>query len=106
MEKAVAAFREAMGEDCPWRVHTPEGAMFLWLWFPDLPISSLELYKRLKARGVLVVSGHYFFPGLPDEDWRHRHECLRVTYSQDEADVARGLQVIAEEVKRAWRDQG
>jgi len=34
--------------------------MFLWLWFPDLPISSLELYKRLKARGVLVVSGHYF----------------------------------------------
>jgi len=106
MEKAVAAFREAMGEDCPWRVHTPEGAMFLWLWFPDLPISSLELYKRLKARGVLVVSGHYFFPGLPDEDWRHRHECLRVTYSQDEADVARGLQVITEEVKRAWRDQG
>ena len=106
MEKAVAAFRDAMGEDCPWRVHTPEGAMFLWLWFPELPISSLELYQRLKARGVLVVSGHYFFPGLPDEDWRHRHECLRVTYSQDEADVARGLQVIAEEVKRAWRDQG
>ncbi|MGM0433542.1 MAG: valine--pyruvate transaminase [Pseudomonadota bacterium] len=102
MESAVAAFREAMGDDCPWRVHKPEGAMFLWLWFPDLPISSLELYKRLKARGVLVVSGHYFFPGLPDEGWRHRHECLRVTYSQDEADVARGLQAIAEEVKRAW----
>lgn len=102
MEKAVAAFREAMGDDGPWRVHKPEGAMFLWLWFPDLPISSLELYKRLKARGVLVVSGHYFFPGLADEDWRHRHECLRVTYSQDEADVARGLQTIAEEVKRAW----
>ena len=102
MESAVAAFREAMGDDCPWRVHKPEGAMFLWLWFPDLPISSLELYKRLKARGVLVVSGHYFFPGLPDEGWRHQHECLRVTYSQDEADVARGLQAIAEEVKRAW----
>jgi len=102
MEAAVAAFREAMGDECPWRVHKPEGAMFLWLWFPDLPISSLELYKRLKARGVLVVSGHYFFPGLPDEGWRHQHECLRVTYSQDEADVARGLQAIAEEAKRAW----
>ncbi|WP_295718432.1 valine--pyruvate transaminase [uncultured Halovibrio sp.] len=102
MEAAVAAFREAMGDECPWRVHKPEGAMFLWLWFPDLPISSLELYKRLKARGVLVVSGHYFFPGLPDEGWRHQHECLRVTYSQDAADVARGLQAIAEEVKRAW----
>ena len=102
MEAAVAAFREAMGDECPWRGHKPEGAMFLWLWFPDLPISSLELYKRLKARGVLVVSGHYFFPGLPDEGWRHQHECLRVTYSQDAADVARGLQAIAEEVKRAW----
>ncbi len=103
MEKAVAAFRAAMGGDCPWRIHTPEGAMFLWLWFPDLPISSLELYQRLKARGVLVVSGHYFFPGLPDDDWRHRHECLRVTYSQDDDDVARGLAIIAEEVKNAWQ---
>ncbi|XOZ34724.1 valine--pyruvate transaminase [Halomonadaceae bacterium KBTZ08] len=102
MENAVAAFRNAMADECPWRVHKPEGAMFLWLWFPDLPISSLELYQRLKARGVLVVSGHYFFPGLPDADWRHRHECLRVTYAQDEADVARGLRAIAEEVKRAW----
>ncbi len=104
MEKAVAAFREAMGDDCPWRIHTPEGAMFLWLWFPDLPITSLALYQRLKARGVLVVSGHYFFPGLPDEDWPHRHQCLRVTYSQDEADVARGLKAIAEEVKAAWKE--
>ncbi len=104
MEKAVAAFREAMGQGCPWRIHTPEGAMFLWLWFPDLPITSLELYQRLKARGVLVVSGHYFFPGLPDEDWPHRHQCLRVTYAQEEADVARGMKAIAEEVKRAWKE--
>ena len=104
MEKAVAAFREAMGQDCPWRIHTPEGAMFLWLWFPDLPITSLKLYQRLKARGVLVVSGHYFFPGLPDEDWPHRHQCLRVTYAQEEADVARGMKAIAEEVKRAWKE--
>ncbi len=104
MEKAVAAFREAMGDDCPWRIHTPEGAMFLWLWFPDLPITSLKLYQRLKARGVLVVSGHYFFPGLPDEDWPHRHQCLRVTYAQEEADVARGMKAIAEEVKRAWKE--
>ena len=104
MEKAVAAFREAMGQGCPWRIHTPEGAMFLWLWFPDLPITSLKLYQRLKARGVLVVSGHYFFPGLPDEDWPHRHQCLRVTYAQEEADVARGMKAIAEEVKRAWKE--
>ncbi len=102
MERAVTVFSEAMGEHCRWYLHKPEGAMFLWLWFPDLPISSLELYQRLKARGVLVVSGHYFFPGLPEEDWRHRHECLRVTYSQDDDQVAAGLRIIAEEVQAVW----
>lgn len=104
MERAVEVFREAMGEDsCRWYVHKPEGAMFLWLWFPDLPISSLELYQRLKQRAVLVVSGHYFFPGLPDDGWRHRHECLRVTYSQDDQRVAAGLRIIADEVKAVWQ---
>jgi valine--pyruvate aminotransferase len=103
MERAVAVFRDAMGEDsCRWYVHKPEGAMFLWLWFPDLPITSLELYQRLKERGVLVVSGHYFFPGLPEDGWRHRHECLRVTYSQDDERVAEGLRVIADEVRAVW----
>lgn len=102
MERAVATFAEAMGERWPWFVHEPEGAMFLWLWFPGLPISSETLYQRLKQRGVLVVSGHYFFPGLADDQWRHRHECLRVTYSQDDGQVAKGLRIIAEEVGRAW----
>ena len=67
MEKAVACVREACA-GIPYRIHKPEGAMFLWLWFPGLPISSLELYRRLKDQGALVVSGHYFFPGL-EGDW-------------------------------------
>ncbi|MFV0438331.1 MAG: valine--pyruvate transaminase [Desulfopila sp.] len=89
----------------PWRVHKPEGAMFLWLWFKEMPITSLELYERLKKVGVLVVSGHYFFPGL-GERWGHRQECIRVTYSQDDADVARGLTRIASEVKKAYALKG
>ncbi len=105
MEKAVAAFHGAMEDaSCRWYIHKPEGAMFLWLWFPDLPVSSLELYERLKARGVLVVSGHYFFPGLDAEDWRHQQECLRVTYSQDDRDVAEGMGIIADEVKAIWAE--
>jgi len=75
--------------------------MFLWLWMKDLPITSLELYERLKARGVLVVSGHYFFPGL-DEDWRHKQECIRITYSQDEEKVMEGIRIICDEVKKAY----
>ncbi|WP_426417558.1 valine--pyruvate transaminase [Aestuariirhabdus sp. LZHN29] len=84
-------------------IHKPEGAMFLWLWFEGLPISSLELYNRLKARGVLVVSGHYFFPGM-EQDWRHSHECIRVTYTRSPAEVQRGLEIIAEEVIRAYNE--
>ncbi|WP_457572944.1 valine--pyruvate transaminase [Desulfolithobacter sp.] len=88
-----------------YRVHTPEGAMFLWLWFPDLPITSRTLYERLKKRGVLVVSGDYFFPGL-EPGWRHTAECIRITYSQDEEDVHQGLRIIGEEVRRACSDNG
>jgi valine--pyruvate aminotransferase len=85
----------------PYRVHRAEGALFLWLWFPGLPITSEELYRRLKARDVLVLSGHHFFPGL-DEEWRHRDECLRVTYSQDSEMVRKGISIIAEEVQKAF----
>jgi valine--pyruvate aminotransferase len=86
-----------------YRVHRAEGALFLWLWFPGLPISSNELYKRLKARDVLVLSGHHFFPGLKEE-WRHRDECIRLTYSQDAESVRKGISIVAEEVKRAFSE--
>jgi valine--pyruvate aminotransferase len=101
MEKAVAVVQEKFA-DIPCRIHLPEGAMFLWMWFEGLPITSLELYQRLKDNGVLVVSGHYFFPGL-NENWQHKDECLRVTYSQNDDDVRRGLEIIAEVVKQAYK---
>jgi len=85
----------------PFRVHKPEGAIFLWLWFPDLPITCQTLYERLKARGVLVIPGHHFFPGLA-EDWRHRHECIRVNYALDESRVHAGLSIVCDEVKKAY----
>ncbi|MHC4327315.1 MAG: valine--pyruvate transaminase [Planctomycetota bacterium] len=91
-------FKELDGID--FYVHKPEGAFFLWLWFPELPITCGELYQRLKKRGVLVIPGHYFFPGLK-EQWRHKNECIRVNYSQDPATVSAGVKIIAEEVKRA-----
>jgi valine--pyruvate aminotransferase len=98
--QAVELVRRAL-EGYDFAIHKPEGAIFLWLWFPGLPITSAELYQRLKARGVLVIPGHYFFPGLSDE-WKHTHECIRVTYSQSDDVVERGIAIIAEEVKRAY----
>lgn len=103
MEQAVAIFKQQLA-DVPCLIHKPEGAIFLWLWFRDLPISSEALYQRLKARGVLVVAGHHFFPGL-EQDWAHRHECIRVTYCQDIQTVARGAAIIADEVRAIYRAQ-
>ena len=78
-------------------IHTPEGAIFLWLWLPDLSISTDKLYERLKSRGVLVISGSHFFPGL-EGDWEHKYQCLRITYSMDEDTVERGIKLIADEI--------
>ena len=96
---------EAQAGDLPVRIHLAEGAIFLWLWFQDLPISCMELYQRLKSRGVLVIPGDSFFPGLDEEiseSWPHRHQCLRVSYAQDDAMVERGIAAILDEAKRAY----
>jgi valine--pyruvate aminotransferase len=96
---ARQAAMEAFGDDIDWFMHRSEGALFLWFWFPGLPISSQELYERLKKREVLVIPGQHFFFGHDDENWPHRHECIRVSYAMDEAVVRDGLKIIAEEVR-------
>lgn len=99
LEQALALVHEAFA-DLPCRVHRPEGGIFLWLWFPGLPIDSAELYRRLRERGVILVPGEYFFPGLR-EPWPHSHECVRLTYTQPLDVVRRGVFALAEEVRRA-----
>ncbi|WP_159566124.1 valine--pyruvate transaminase [Budvicia diplopodorum] len=84
-------------------IHKPEGAIFLWLWFKDLPISCQTLYQRLKARGVLMVPGHYFFPGL-EEGWPHTQQCMRMNYVPEPELIERGIAILAEELERAHRE--
>ncbi len=91
----------ALGDRVPWALHAQEGAFFLWLWIKGLPIPAAELYRRLKARKVLVIPGHYFAFGL-DQPWQHPHECLRLTYSQPEHIVREGLEIIADEIIRSF----
>ena len=97
-EQALEWIREDL-EGLSYRVHKPEGTFFFWLWFEGLPITSKELYQRLKERGVLVVPGDYFFPGL-EEDWQHKHECIRLNYSQDDETVRRGIAILADELRK------
>ena len=97
-QRAIALLHEELaGVD--YYIHKAEGAIFLWLWFPGLPVTSQELYRRLKQRGVLIIPGHYFFPGLDDDPWPHKQECIRMTYSMDDDVVREGIKIIAEEVK-------
>ncbi|GEA62534.1 valine--pyruvate transaminase [Vibrio comitans] len=100
--RAVSLLQSAI-TDPRFRIHKPEGAMFLWLWFDELPITTMELYKRLKARGVLIVPGEYFFFGQEDL-WDHSHQCLRMNYVQNDEDMQKGIQIIAEEVEKAYRN--
>lgn len=98
---AKATLTQALGDNLPWALHAQEGAFFLWLWLKDLPITAAELYRRLKARKVLVIPGHYFAFGL-DEAWKHPHECLRLTYSQPAHIVQEALEILADEVRQAY----
>jgi valine--pyruvate aminotransferase len=98
--RTLDGLRSALGE-LPFRIHKPEGAMFLWLWLEGLPGGSQALYQRLKQRGVLVVPGHNFFMGLA-EPWAHQHECLRISYAQPDEIVDRGIAIIADEVRRSY----
>ena len=99
-EKAIALLQSKITTP-NFKIHKAEGALLLWLWFKDLPISSSELYKRLKAKGLLVVSGHYFFPGL-DQGWQHTQECIRLNYAQEESVVERGVAILAEIINELY----
>ena len=99
--RAVDRLRAGL-RDYPIRIHKPEGAFFLWLWMPGLPTTNAALYERLKQRDVIVVSGHYFFPGREDDDWPHKRECIRISYADDWERTERGLDIVAEEVRRAY----
>ena len=100
-QTAVRLLKQAI-PDPRFRIHKPEGAIFLWLWFDELPISTMTLYQRLKARGVLIVPGEYFFIGQ-QQDWPHAHQCLRMNYVQDDLAMQKGIQIIAEEVAKAYQ---
>jgi valine--pyruvate aminotransferase len=102
---ALAAAHRFFDGRINWKVHRPQGSIFLWFWFPSLTIGTRELYRRLKARGVLVVPGDAFFFGLPpaDDGWEHRRQCVRVHYARDPGEVEAGLALLAQVVEEAGR---
>lgn len=101
---AVRLLKEAMG-DYPMMIHKPEGAIFLWLWFKNLPITTDELYERLKEQGTLIVPSQHFFPGVDVAQYPHAHECIRMSIAADEQTLIKGIKVIGEVVRALYDAQ-
>ncbi len=99
-ELAVNWLKQAVNDE-RLHIHLPEGAIFLWLWFEGLSISSSELYTKLKEQGLLVVPGHYFFPGQPGVN-THGEQCIRMNYVQSEDDLKKGIEILARTLKQYW----
>ncbi|NJL64639.1 MAG: valine--pyruvate transaminase [Methylacidiphilales bacterium] len=92
----------AMPKDLPWFLHRGEGAIFAWLWFQDLPMTDWELYQLLKQVDVIVVPGSSFFPGL-QEEWEHKHQCLRISLTGSDEEIAIAMQRLAKVVEEVYQ---
>lgn len=104
VDYTIALLKKHLG-DTPMKIHRPEGAIFLWLWFPNLPISTTELYEQLKAAGTLVLPSEHFFPGVDEiTDYRHAYECIRISYAQDDETLEKGIAQIGQFVKQAYAE--
>ncbi len=94
-DRALKVLKENFDGKIEYTVHAPEGAFFLWLWLPELKVSSKECVKILKQNGVLAISGHWFFYGK-EHLCAHAEQCLRITYSMNNDEVERGISRIAD----------
>ncbi len=92
----------AMPKDLPWFLHRGEGAIFAWLWLKDLPVTDQEFYQQLKQVGVIVVPGSSFFPGL-QENWPHKQQCLRISLTASDEEIAIGMQRLAKVAEQVYQ---
>ena len=98
---AVSCLKKELA-NYPMKIHQPEGAIFLWIWFQDLPINTVELYQRLKAKNTLIIPSEHFFPGIDTTAYSHAHECIRMSIAQDDATLENGIAVIGEVVRALY----
>lgn len=93
---------DAAMPDVPWYLHQGEGAIFAWLWLKDLPITDWEFYQELKQVGVIAVPGSTFFPGLR-EDWQHKQQCLRISLTATETEIAEAMKRLANVAEKVYQ---
>ena len=86
-----------------WRVHSGSGGMFLWFWVDEDWFDDLTLYEQLKARGVFIAPGSYFFTADQRESGPedasadpHARRCFRVSLSAGEDVLYEGMTRISD----------
>jgi valine--pyruvate aminotransferase len=106
-QQKLSLFREALHQhlpnDVPWYLHRVEGSLFSWLWIDSDRVDDFDMYKRLKARGLLCVPGSTFFPGL-HEEWSHKHRCMRFSMTAPDEHLVKAAQVLAAEIRETPRE--
>ena len=86
----------------PVKIHKPEGAIFLWVWFEHLPISTTVLYQMLKEQGTLIIPSEHFFVGVDTAYYPHAKECIRLAIAQPDETIIKGITTIGEVVRRLY----
>ncbi|MDH2273999.1 valine--pyruvate transaminase [Moraxella porci] len=86
----------------PVKIHKPEGAIFLWVWFEYLPISTTVLYQMLKEQGTLIIPSEHFFVGVDTANYPHAKECIRLSIAQPDETIIKGITTIGEVVRRLY----
>ncbi|MDO4894856.1 valine--pyruvate transaminase [Moraxella sp.] len=89
----------------PVKIHKPEGAIFLWVWFEDLPISTTKLYEILKEQGTLIIPSEHFFVGVDTKDYPHATQCIRLSIAQDDQTLKDGIATIGRVVRELYATQ-
>jgi len=100
-QMAVQILTDRLG-GLPFRIHRPDGGFFIWLWLEGLPVGCLDLYERLKAAGVVVVPGRHFFIGSA-RDWPHADQCIRISYTTDQAHLEFGLDRLCTVIRQLYQ---
>lgn len=89
--------------DFPVKIHKPEGAIFLWAWFENLPVSTTKLYEMLKQQGTLIIPSEHFFVGIDTANYPHAKECIRLSIAQDEKTLTDGIATIGRVVRDLYQ---
>ncbi|WFF38682.1 valine--pyruvate transaminase [Moraxella nasibovis] len=91
--------------DLPVKIHKPEGAIFLWVWFADLPVSTTKLYELLKEKGTLIIPSEHFFIGIDKKNYPHARQCIRLSIAQSDETLTKGIATIGEVVRTLYEQE-